>query len=123
MQNDREKFKNEFKDRLYKFVLRLIKFLSSLPRNPLTTVMIDQAMRSGTSILGNFIEARASSSRKEFTNYFQYSLKSANETHVWLMLLKDTGNGDKVEVEYLLRELQEISNIFASSVLKLKGRK
>jgi four helix bundle protein len=73
--------------------------------------------------LSNFIEARAASSRKEFTNYFQYSLKSANETMVWLSLLYDSGHGDKKELEYLLKELKEIANIFASSIIKLKGKK
>ena len=33
MQNDKEKFKNEFKKRLYNFVLRLIEFLDRLPKD------------------------------------------------------------------------------------------
>ncbi len=123
MQNDNDNFKNEFKNRLYQFVLRLIKFISSLPKNSISIVIVNQAMRSSTSILANYIEARASSSRKEFTNYFQYSLKSANETVIWLMLLKDTNNGDQKELEYLLKELNEIANIFGSSIIKLKGKK
>jgi len=50
-------------------------------------------------------------------------LKSANETEVWLMLLRDTNNCDKKEVEYLLQELKEIANMFASAILRLKGKK
>jgi four helix bundle protein len=123
MQNDKAKFKVEFKERLYHFVLRLIKFVSTLPSNDITRVIISQLLRSGTSILANYIEARASSSKKEFTNFFQHSLKSANESSVWLMLLRDTNNGDKQEIEYLLKELEEISNMFASAILRLKGKK
>lgn len=123
MQNDNEKFKKEFKDRLYRFVLRLIKFIGTLPKNAVTAVITSQVLRSGTSILANYIEARASSSKKEFTNFFQHSLKSANETVVWLMLLRDTDNCDKNEVAYLLKELEEIANMFASAVLRLKGKK
>lgn len=123
MQNDKEKFKNEFKERLYRFVLRLLKFIATIPRNSISIVIINQLIRSGTSILSNYIEARASSSRKEFTNYFQISLKSCNESKVWLALLRDTDNGDKKEIIYLLQELDEISRIFASSVLNLKGKK
>jgi len=123
MQNDSAKFKNDFKERLYRFVLRLLKFISALPRNAITIVIINQLIRSGTSILSNFIEARASSSRKEFTNYFQICLKSANESKVWLALLRDTNNGDKKEINDLLKELDEISKIFASSILNLKGKK
>lgn len=94
-----------------------------MPKNEITKVIVNQLIRSGTSILANYIEARASSSRKEFTNYFQISLKSCNESKVWLALLKDTNNGDKKEIAYLLQELDEISRIFASSILNLKGKK
>lgn len=123
MQNDNANFKKEFKERLYKFVLRLLKFIGSLPKNSITAVIGNQLIRSGTSILSNYIEARASSSKREFTNYFQISLKSANESKVWLALLRDTDNGDKKEIFYLLEELDQIARIFASSVLSLKGKK
>ena len=33
MQNDKAKFKNEFKKRLYNFVLKLIEFLDELPND------------------------------------------------------------------------------------------
>jgi hypothetical protein len=36
MQNDKEKFKKEFKKRLYNFVLRLIEFLDRLPKDNFT---------------------------------------------------------------------------------------
>ncbi len=123
MQNDNAKFKKEFKERLYGFVLRLLKFVSALPKNAITAVIISQLIRSGTSILSNYVEARASSSRKEFTNYFQICLKSANESKVWLALLRDTNNGDKKEIACLLGELDEIAKIFASSILNFKGKK
>jgi four helix bundle protein len=123
MQNNNLEFKKEFKNRLYRFVLRLLKFISSLPRNPITKVIIDQLIRSGTSILANYIEALASSSKREFINFFQHCLKSANESKVWLTLLRDTDNGDKKEIDYLLKELAEIANIFASAIINLKGKK
>lgn len=33
MENDKEKFKNAFKRRMYAWVLRLIKFIDKLPRD------------------------------------------------------------------------------------------
>lgn len=120
MQNVNAKFKDDFKKRLYNFVLRLLKFISTLPKNSVVYIISDQLIRSGTSVLSNYIEARASSSRKEFTNYFQICLKSANESKVWLALLRDTDNGNKTEIDWLLNELDEISRIFASSVINLK---
>jgi four helix bundle protein len=80
-------------------------------------------LRSITSILANYIEANAASSRKDFINFFTYSLKSSNESKVWFALLRDTNKGDKREIEYLLKELIEISKILATSILTLKGKK
>ena len=123
MQNDNEKFKNEFKKRLYNWVLKLIKFIDKIPKDSVSNVMGKQLLRSGTSILANYIEATSASSKKDFVNFFTYSLKSSNESKVWLTLLRDTSKGDQKELEWLLKELIEIANIFASSILTLKGKK
>ncbi len=123
MQNDKVKFKNEFKRRLYNFVLKLISFLEKLPKDRITQVIVDQLMRSGTSIMGNYIEAQASSSRKDFTNFFNHSLKSANESKLWVAILRDTKKSSTEDSNWFLRELDEISNIFGSSILKLRGKK
>lgn len=123
MENDKEKFKKEFKQRLYKFVLRLIKIVNTLPFNGVTKVISYQILRSGTSILANYVEAQGASSKKEFTNYFHYAFKSANETEIWLNLLRDTGNGEEKEIGYLIVELNEIIRMFAASILTLKGKR
>ena len=123
VQNDSAKFKNEFKSRLYKWVLRLVKFIDSLSKGNVNEVMGKQLLRSGTSILANYVEANSASSRKDFINFFTHSLKSANESKVWLSLLKDLDRGDKAEVDWLLKELIEISKVIASSILTLKGKR
>lgn len=123
MKNDNEKFKNEFKKRLYGFVLKLISFIDKLPTDNVSKRIGDQLLRSGTSILGNYVESQAASSKKEFTNFFSISLKSANESKLWLALLRDTDRASTEVVSWYLKELDEIANIFGSSVLKLKGKK
>ena len=123
MKNDNSKFKNDFKKRLYSWALDLVKFIDKLPKDSICEVMGKQLLRSGTSVLANYIEASSASSRRDFTNFFNYSLKSTNESKVWLTLLRDTGKGDKAALDQLLEEIIEISKIIASSILTLKGRK
>lgn len=123
MQNDKEKFKTELKTRIYKWVVRLVRFLDTLSKDTMTQRMADQLLRSGASIGANYIEAQASSSKKDFINFFRYSLKSANESKFWLALLRDTSRGDRREIEELLQELIEIANILGSSILTAKGRR
>jgi len=123
VQNDSVKFKMEFKTRLYNWVLRLVKFIDSLPKGNVSEVMGKQLLRSGTSILANYVEANSASSKRDFINFFTHSLKSANESKVWLTLLRDLNKGDEKELRWLLEELLEIANVLASSILTMKGRK
>jgi len=123
VQNDKEKIKKEFKKRLYDFTLCLIEFLDKLPNDNVSRRIGDQLLRNGTSIIGNYIEGQAASSKKDFTNYFNTSLKSANESKLWLALLRDSKRAKETDASWLLDELDEIANIFGSSLLTLKGRK
>lgn len=93
MRNENKDFKKEFKIRLYAWVLRLINFIDKLPKTPVCEVIGKQLLRSGTSVLANHTEAEAGSSKKDFINFFHHALKSANESKVWLALLRDTRKG------------------------------
>ena len=123
MDNDRSKFKEEFKGRVYRFALHVIRFIERLPKGRTASIIGDQLLRSATSIGANVVEAQAAASRKDYTNFFAYALKSANETKFWLGLLRDSGKGDPKESEKLLQEVTEIANILAASILTLKGKK
>jgi four helix bundle protein len=123
MQMEREQFKVLFKKRLYQFTLKLIEFLDELPSDNVSKRMSDQLLRSGTSILANYIEDQSASSKREFTNYLNYSLKSANESKVWLALLRDSKRVKSEKAAWYLKELDEISKILGSSIMKLRGKK
>ena len=69
MRDDKERIKNEFKQRLYTFVLKMIKFIDNLPNDNVSRRIGDQLLRSGTSILGNYIEGQSARSKKDFTNF------------------------------------------------------
>jgi four helix bundle protein len=120
---DNKEFGEKLKRRIYRFVIRLVKFVEKLPSSdPLCRVARDQLLRSGTSIGANYVEAIAGSSNKDFANFLNHSLKSANESKFWLALLRDTGKGGKEEVKELLTELVEISNILGASVKTMRRR-
>jgi len=83
----------------------------------------NQLIRSGTSILANYVEAHFSNSKKDFAYCFRIALRSANESEVWLSLLKDMKRGNKETIDCLLKELQEIAAVLASSIITIKNRK
>jgi four helix bundle protein len=99
MENDKEEFKKEFRRRLYSFALQLIEFIDHLPADNVSKRLGDQLLRSGTSIIGNYIEGQSASSKKDFTNYFTTSLKSCNESKLWLALLRDSKRAEPGIVE------------------------
>lgn len=122
--NEKNQFnKQEFKKRLYAFVLKLIEFVDSLPKDRVCFIIGDQLLRSGTSILGNYIEGQSASSKKEFLVFIQYCLKSSNESKVWICLLRDSKRTSKEKADWFLKELDEYSSIFASSILTIKGKR
>jgi len=127
MKNTNKKIlKQEFRQRIYRYVLRLVKFLSKLPKIPVIREIISQLMRSGTSIGANYFEAQGASSKRDYQNFFAHSLKSANETKFWLAILKDGNLIPKEltsECDWLLQETKELANILASSILTMKGKR
>ena len=118
--------KEEFKNRIYSYILKLIKFLNKLPKDSVIKEIIRQLMRSGTSIGANYFEAQGASSKKDYQNFFSYSLKSSNESKFWLALLIDSGMIPKTltaDCKWLFQETKELANIFASSIITMKEKR
>jgi len=111
------------KERSYKFALDIISFIDKLPKDLSTQVVSKQLLRAATSIGANIIEAQGSASRKDFINFFYYSLKSAKETRYWLCLLRDAKKCSKDSIDPLILEVESIAKILSSSILTLKSKK
>jgi four helix bundle protein len=127
MQNEKSKrkkeFKKEFNRRVIKFSLQVLKFCEKMKGKRMIWPIIDQLIRSATSIGANVIEAKSSSSKRDYLRFFEIALKSANETKYWLVLMKESQPEFKLEIEQLLREVDEISRIIGASILTLKGKR
>lgn len=123
VQNEKAKFKEKFRQRVYKFALDIIKFVEEIPKEQTSRIISGQLLRSATSIGANVVEAQGAASRKDYTNFFSYALKSANETKFWLGLLRDSGKAEREATDKLLKETTEIANILAASILTLKGKR
>jgi four helix bundle protein len=111
----------DIKVRSYHFSKSIINLISKANFNRLYFSIIDQLLRSATSIGANVVEAKAGSSRKDFRNYYCIALKSANETKYWLCLIRDTDviEIDREIIKELLKEVDEISKILASIIINM----
>lgn len=113
---------NNTKIRAYLFSIEIVKFVNSLPNKRAFWSVGDQLLRAACSIGANLIEAKSSSSKRDFLKFYQIALKSANETEYWLCLIRDTYPDIAPKCNELLREVKEISNMLGKSVLTLKGK-
>jgi len=113
---------NNLKERSYKFSLLVIKFINKLPNKKLYWIIGDQLLRCATSIGANIAEAYGASSKKDFINFYGYSLKSANETVYWLNLLKDTKTLKTDYFNVLIKEAEELAKMTAASIITMRKK-
>lgn len=110
-------------ERIYNFVLRVLKLLSSLPKTSINLVIIDQCGRSATSIGANDQEADACESRGDFIAKYSIVKKETKETNYWLRLIGDTNSEFKERIIGLQQEGKEILLIVSSIIKKTKVKK
>lgn len=115
--------KPEVRYRAFYLSINIIKFTATLPFKSYLKIITDQLIRCVTSIGANIVEAKASSSKREFLNYFQIALKSANETKYWLAMLRELLPEKQKEINVFLKEADEIARIIGTSVLTMKGKR
>jgi len=112
--------KNDIKQRSYTFSLDIIKLVRILPNDMVSRTIGGQLLRSATSIGANIIEAQAGSSKKDFTNYLNIALKSANESVYWLNLLRDSGIYKGESINNLEEDGKQLAKILGSSLVTLR---
>lgn len=115
--------KTRIKPRAYILSVRTINFLATIPYNTMSRIIINQLSRSITSIGANIIEAKSSSSKRDFKNFYQIALKSANESMYWFCLLRDVIQPGKETIQELIKELTEVSNIIGASIITMKKKR
>lgn len=119
-----ENKKTNLKYRSYNYALKIIRLVDGLNTKKYSEEVISkQLLRSATSIGANIVEAQAGSSKKDFTNFYNHALKSANETKFWLGLLRDTGKCNAESINQLISETGEVANILGASIITLRKNK
>ena len=116
----RNSFKQKFKKRCFDFSIAILKLAEPLRDKRSNWIILDQLVRSATSIGANIVEGGNSTSKKEFINYFQIALKSASETLYWLAILKEM-NTNTEEIDRLINECTEIKKLISTIILNTKS--
>ncbi len=85
------------------------------------SVLINQLLRSGTSIGANIHEGNYASSKADFINKFQIALKECYETDYWLELLSSTGFIHEEEYSKLFSKCSKLRKLLTASIKTAKA--
>ena len=75
-------------NRIFDFVVKVINFCKELNYSVENKIIINQLLRSATSIGANYEESQGATSKADFRNKIRIALKEARETNYWLRVLK-----------------------------------
>lgn len=110
----------DLEDRTAKFGEEVIKFAQKIPKNEITRPLINQLVRSGTSVGANYLEADDSESKKDFIHKLSISRKESRETKHWLRMIALAAPETKEDARTLWKESQELNLIFSAIIRKKK---
>ncbi|PYX72960.1 MAG: four helix bundle protein [Acidobacteria bacterium] len=109
------------KVRTKQFALRIIKLYRALPRTEEARILGKQVLRSGTSVGANYRAACRSRSKAEFIAKLGMVLEEVDETVFWMELMLDSSIFPKNRLNSLLKEANELTSIFVTSLRTAKG--
>ncbi|PIP12057.1 MAG: four helix bundle protein [bacterium (Candidatus Stahlbacteria) CG23_combo_of_CG06-09_8_20_14_all_40_9] len=115
--------KKELEKRTKEFALRMIRFVSNLPKNKVTDVLGYQLLKAGTSVGANYREANRAESHNDFIHKIGIVEKESSESEYWLELFDEAEIGDQDERHWLLNEVGEFVKIFTSIGKTAKQRR
>ncbi len=110
----------DLEDRTLEFGKRIIRLCKALPKNTINFRLIDQIIRSGTSMGANYREANETETKKDFKYRIRICRKEGKETIYWLDLIIEANPEFTERIKPLLQEATELVKIFAAILEKSK---
>ncbi len=107
---------NPLVEKSYLFSIKMVKTVQGIQTNQKEFILSKQLLRSGTAVGALIFEGQYAQSTADFINKLSISLKEANETKYWIILLNDTEYIDNPNFSILLPDIDEIIKMLTSSI-------
>ena len=112
---------DDLRDRTKRYASGVIRLYVTLPRGRREVqVLGSQLLRSGTSVAGHAREASRARSEAEFCSKLDGLLQEADESALWIELLREDCGIEGEDIDRLHRETDELLAIFTTIVSKLR---
>lgn len=112
--------KYDLEERTALFGENVVRFSKKIPKNVTTLPIINQLIKSGTSIGANYCEADDAESKMDFKHKIGICKKEARETKFWFRMVATAVPELKEEARILWQEAKEIHLIFNAINHKIK---
>ena len=112
-----EKF---LRDKSKNFAREIVFLCRRLKQNNVEGALINQLLRSGTSVGANVHEAQYAQGKRDFISKLEIALKECNESEYWFELLCETNSISEEEFKKFQKECIELRRMLVSSVTTLK---
>jgi len=110
----------DLESRTLEFSRRIIRMCRALPYNVVNKRLIDQIVRSGTSIGANYREANETETDKDFLFRARICRKEAKETIYWFQLIIEANPDFTKRIDPLFQENFELLKIVATIIKNYK---
>ena len=111
---------NVLTDRSKQFAVDIVNLCTEIKENRKGNVLLNQVLRSGTSIGANIHEANYAASKADFINKFHIALKECGETEYWIEMLVGSNAISEQTSKELLQECSVIRRMLVRSITTAK---
>lgn len=112
----------QLKNRTKQFSLSILNLIEKLPNSMSTRVVINQIVKSATSVGANYRAVCRARSDKEFVAKLNIVLEEADESQFWLEIISEMNWISNSELDYLLKESSELVAIFVTTLKTVNTR-
>lgn len=111
---------SELRTRAKALALQIIAVCDEVDTRKGRSVLVNQIIRSSTSIGANIHEANYASSKADFINKFHIALKECNETEFWIEMLVGSNTINEQIANNLLQDCGIIRRMLVKSITTAK---
>lgn len=112
----------DLEEKIEIFGEKIVDLAKKTPKNIVTSPIISQLIRSGTSVGANYMEANGASSKQDFKNKIYICKKESKETMHWLRMLARACESTKGDCRELWNEVQGYAKMFSKITNTLNNK-
>ncbi len=110
------------RNRSKQFAKNIVLLCNEIKSNYKVSVLVNQLLRSATSIGANIHEAQYAQSKNDFISKLEIAQKECYETEYWLELLYETNYINETDYKKMQNDCGKIRRMLISSLKTIKSK-